>query len=124
MWSHAVMFSRLCQKTYRTCKSRSLRPAPCQYKLNGTENQYNEYLASARGLPVPPVPPHFLLSFPITSDPPAILSNLLRCLSTSPDLSQTIATIADHCRRPHSLAQHRPALSQRPSKYGRLGTIP
>src|SRR3981189_913837 len=40
--------------------------------------------------------------------------------------SQTIATIADHRRRPHSLAQPRPAspgLSQRPSKYGRLGTV-
>src|SRR3981189_3482403 len=76
-----------------------------------------------RGLPVSPVPPHSLLSFPITSYFFAIISNLLRCLPTSRDLSQTIATIADHRRRPHSLTRHRPALSQRPSKYGRLGTI-
>ena len=76
-----------------------------------------------RGLPVSPAPPHFLLSFPITSYFFAIISNLPRCLSTLRDLSQAIATIADHRRRPHSLARHRPALSQRPSKYGRLGTI-
>src|SRR3979490_845395 len=59
----------------------------------------------------------------ITSYFSAIISNLPRCLSTSRDLPKTIATITDHRRRPHSLARHRPALSQRPSKYGRLGTI-
>src|SRR3981189_1771373 len=80
-------------------------------------------VGSVRGLSDSPVPPLSFLSFPSTSYFFAIISNLLRCLSTSRDLSQTIATIADHCRRPHSLARHRPALSQRPSKYGRLGTI-
>src|SRR3979490_868091 len=81
---------------------------------------------NVRGLPVSPVPPHFFLSLPIPS----------RSFPTSRDVfqprailrrpSQTIATIADHRRRPHSLAQPRtasPGLSQRPSKYGRLGTI-
>src|SRR3981189_2634757 len=77
-------------------------------------------MVTVRGLPDSPVPPHSFLSFPITSYPSAIISNLLRCLSTLRDLSQTIATIADHRRRPHSLARHCPALSQRPSKYGRL----
>src|SRR3981189_3307299 len=45
----------------------------------------------------------------ITSYFSAIISNLPRCLSSSRDLSQTIATIADHRRRPHSLAQPRTA---------------
>src|SRR3981189_3469435 len=62
-------------------------------------------MVTVRGLPDSPVPPHSFLSFPITSYPPAIISNLPRCLSTSCGLSQTIATIAGHCRRPHSLAQ-------------------
>src|SRR3979490_1999168 len=45
----------------------------------------------------------------ITSYFSAIISNLPRRLSSSRDLSQTIATIADHRRRPHSLAQPRTA---------------
>ena len=61
--------------------------------------------STVRGLPVSPVPPHSFLSFPITSYSSAIISNLPRCLSSSRDLSQTIATIADHRRRPHSLAR-------------------
>src|SRR3981189_362528 len=61
-------------------------------------------MVTVRGLPDSPVPPHSFLSFPITSYPPAIISNLPRCLSTSRDLSQTIA---DHHRPLQIIAEGR-----------------
>src|SRR3981189_2037234 len=62
-------------------------------------------MVTVRGLPDSPVPPHFFLSFPITSYPPAIISNLLRCLSTLRNLSQTIATIAEGRIASHGIAR-------------------
>jgi hypothetical protein len=62
---------------------------------------------AVRGLPIPPVPPNFFLSPPITFYSSAIISNLARSLPTLHDLSHQQYSIADHRRRLHSLAQHR-----------------
>ena len=79
-----------------------------------------------RGLPVSPVPPHFFLSLPISLRPFPTSRDVFQPRAILRRPSQTIATIADHRRMPHSLAQPctaSPGLSQRPSNYGRLGTI-
>src|SRR3981189_816306 len=91
--------------------------------LEHIQNLTDAKPGSCKGTTRSPCTTTFIL---ITSSFSAIISNLPRCLSSSRDLSQTIATIADHRTRPHSLAQPRtasPGLSQRPSKYGRLGTV-